>query len=61
MPDFTVKPGVILLPAERKFVAAVAKDFPHPLVVTSGYRGPERQASAMYTKFKVGGSWHIYI
>lgn len=61
MPEYTVKAGVILKPEERKFVAAVAKDFNGTLVVTSGYRGPKRQAAAMYTKFKVGGSYHIYI
>ena len=60
MPDYSVKPGVVIDPKTRRFVAAIAADFSKPLVVTSGYRGPEKQASAMYTKFKVGGSYQIY-
>lgn len=60
MSGYTVKPGVVLEPAERTFVASVATDFGKPLVVTSGYRGPDKQAAAMYVKFKVGGSYHIY-
>ncbi len=60
MSGYTVKPGVVLKPEEKRFVAAVAADFAKPLVVTSGYRGPDKQATAMYVKFKVGGSYHIY-
>ncbi len=60
MPGYTVKPGVTLKPDAQAFVAAVATEVDKALVVTSGYRDPDKQAAAMYTKFKVGGSYHIY-
>lgn len=60
MSGYTTKPGVVLEPAEKTFVTSVAADFGRPLVVTSGYRGPDKQAAAMYVKFKVGGSYHMY-
>ena len=64
MPDYyTVKPGVVLNAAAVAYVAKVATAFHQStgkeIVVTSAYRGPDEQASAMYGKF-VGPEWNIY-
>ena len=60
---YTTKLGVVLDANASAFVTKVADAFykavGKDVVVTSAYRGPAEQASAMYGKFE-GPEWNIY-
>lgn len=47
IPDVSVKPGVVLNDSMRGFLEELSKRLPFPVVVTSGVRTPEEQASEM--------------
>lgn len=60
MASVVVQPGVELNAESQTFLANVVKAYGSSVVVTSGYRAPQKQAAAMYDKFKAGGSYLIY-
>tara|TARA_R100000231_G_scaffold137798_1_gene114788 strand:+ start:1674 stop:2180 length:507 start_codon:yes stop_codon:yes gene_type:complete len=46
--------GVVLTPEQTNYLNILASKLPFDIVVTSGFRTPEKQARAMFTKIELG-------
>ncbi len=60
VPGVLALPGVVLSPVLRGWLLALRLAYGDQLVVTSGVRTPDAQASAMQKKQDAGGSFNIY-